>query len=164
MAKLIAAEEARAGLRHAVVYPNVSGRTKEKIAQSKLVRSTWLTSHKWRELVSFGCLVCRCHDVFLWCYLCFVLLRFHLNVCVEAEALRSIILRYTGAPIATSVFFVFFLLFILRFLFFRVLFVQLSVSLCMESTSYVLSFRMGFSYPFVITGWIFGISLLCENF
>ena len=39
MAKLIAVEEATAGLRHAVVYPNVTGRTKERISQSKLVRA-----------------------------------------------------------------------------------------------------------------------------
>ena len=39
MAKLIAAEKARAGLRHAVVCPNVTGRTKERIAQSKRVRA-----------------------------------------------------------------------------------------------------------------------------
>ena len=32
----------------------------------------------------------------------------------------------------------------------------------MESTSYVLSFRMVFFY-LVTTGWIFDISLLCEN-
>ena len=35
MAKLITAEKARAGLRHTVVCPNVTGRTKERIAQSK---------------------------------------------------------------------------------------------------------------------------------
>ena len=35
MAKWIAAEKGRAGLRHAVVCPNVTGRTKERIAQSK---------------------------------------------------------------------------------------------------------------------------------
>ena len=35
MAKLTAAEKARAGLRHAVVCPNVTGMTKERIAQSK---------------------------------------------------------------------------------------------------------------------------------
>ena len=35
MAKLIAAEKARAGLRHAVVCPNMTGRTKERIVQSK---------------------------------------------------------------------------------------------------------------------------------
>ena len=39
MAKLIAAEKIRAGLRHAVVGPNVVGRTKERIAQSKRTRA-----------------------------------------------------------------------------------------------------------------------------
>ena len=39
MAKWIAAEEARAGLRHAVVCPNITGRTKERIAQSKRARA-----------------------------------------------------------------------------------------------------------------------------
>ena len=41
MAKWIAAEKARAGLRHAyaVVRPNVTGRTKERIAQSKRARA-----------------------------------------------------------------------------------------------------------------------------
>ena len=41
-AKWIAAEKARAGLRHAIVRPNVTGTTKETIAQSRvlvLVRS-----------------------------------------------------------------------------------------------------------------------------
>ena len=32
MAKWIAAEKARAGLRHAVVCPNVTGRTEERVA------------------------------------------------------------------------------------------------------------------------------------
>ena len=39
MAKLIAAEKARAGLRHAVVCPDVTGRTKERIAESKRARA-----------------------------------------------------------------------------------------------------------------------------
>ena len=39
MANWIAAEEARAGLRHAVVCPHVTGRTKERIAQSKRARA-----------------------------------------------------------------------------------------------------------------------------
>ena len=39
MAKWIAAEKARAGLRHAVVCPNVTGRTKERIAQNKRARA-----------------------------------------------------------------------------------------------------------------------------
>ena len=64
-----------------------------------LVRPPLLTSHKWRKLVSSGRLVCRYQDVFLWCYLGFVLLRFHLYF-VDAAALRSIVLRYADAPIA----------------------------------------------------------------
>ena len=39
MAKWIAAEKAKAGLRHAVVCPNVTGRTKDRVAQSKRVRA-----------------------------------------------------------------------------------------------------------------------------
>ena len=39
MAKLIVAEKAKAGLRHAVVCPNVTGRIKKRIAQSKRSRA-----------------------------------------------------------------------------------------------------------------------------
>ena len=39
MAKWIAAEKAKAGLRHAAICPNVTGRTKERIAQSKRART-----------------------------------------------------------------------------------------------------------------------------
>ena len=39
MAKWIVAEETKAGLRHAVVCPNVTGRTKKRIAQSKRARA-----------------------------------------------------------------------------------------------------------------------------
>ena len=42
MAKWIAAEEARAELRHAVVCPNVTGGTEERIAQSKRARAATL--------------------------------------------------------------------------------------------------------------------------
>ena len=41
MAKWIVAEKAEAGLRHAMVCPNVTGRTKEKIAQKKAAGSCW---------------------------------------------------------------------------------------------------------------------------
>ena len=44
MAKWIAAEKARARLRHAVVCPNVTGRTKERIAQSKRARGSSLAT------------------------------------------------------------------------------------------------------------------------
>ena len=62
--------------------------------------------------MSSGCLVCRCHDVFIWCYVCFVLLRFRLCGLLEAAALRSIVFRYAGTPTATRVsfFFSFFIL------------------------------------------------------
>ena len=39
MAKLIVEAKRKAGLRHAVVCPNVTGRTKERIAQSKRARA-----------------------------------------------------------------------------------------------------------------------------
>ena len=39
VAKWIAAEKARAGLRHAAVCPNMTGRTKERKAQSKRARA-----------------------------------------------------------------------------------------------------------------------------
>ena len=146
IAKWITAEKAKTGLRHAVICPNVTGRTKERIVQTKRARAGSLalvdySTHKWRELVSSGLLVCRCHGVFLWCYVCFVLLPFRLYAFVEAAALRSIVLRYAGAPIATrGSFFLFFLLFVWRCRFFRVFFVPFPFSFCMESTSYVLSF------------------------
>ena len=38
MAKWFVAEKTKAGLRHAVVYPNVTGRATERIAQSKRAR------------------------------------------------------------------------------------------------------------------------------
>ena len=39
MAKWIAAEKVSAGLRHGVVCPNVTGRTKERIAQTTWARA-----------------------------------------------------------------------------------------------------------------------------
>ena len=125
-----------------------------------LVRSPLLTSHKWRELASSGCLVCRCQNVFLWCYLCFVLLRFYLYAFVEAAALRSIVLRYAGAPIATRVSFFFSFVYLEMSLFLSIFCTIAVFSLYIESTSYVLSFRMVFYL--VTTGWSFYISL-CEN-
>ena len=76
--------------------------------------SCWFArlSHKWRELVSSGRLVCRCHDVFSG--VTFVLFCFRLYDFVEAAALRSTVLRYAGAPIATRVSFFFFISFIWR--------------------------------------------------
>ena len=42
MVKWIAVDEVRAGLGHAVVCSNVTGRTKERIAQSKRLRTVSL--------------------------------------------------------------------------------------------------------------------------
>ena len=75
----------------------------------------------------------------------------------------QIVLRHAGVPIATPVFFVFFVFFSLfgDVAFSEYFFVPFPLSLCMESTSYVLSFRMVLFY-LVTTGWIFDISL-CAN-
>ena len=89
-----------------------------------------LTSHKWRELVPPGRLVCRCHDVFLWCYVCFVLfcvtlLRFS-SLCFRRSRGPSFNrpLRHAGAPIATRFLFLEMSLFPSIFLYhFRFLFV-----------------------------------------
>ena len=37
--KMVVAEKTKTGLRHAVVCPNVTGRTKERIAQTKRARA-----------------------------------------------------------------------------------------------------------------------------
>ena len=79
-----------------------------------------------------------------------------LHAFAEAAALRSIVLRYAGAPIA-----ILFSFFLGDGTFSEFFFVPFPLFHCMESTSYVLSFRMVFFY-LVTTGWIFYISL-CEN-
>ena len=61
-------------------------------------------------------------------------------------------------PDSHKPFFLFFVLFIWICRFFRVFFVPFPLSLCMESTSYALSFPMVFFY-LVNTGWIFDISI-----
>ena len=126
-----------------------------------LVRSPLLTSHKWRELVSSGRFVCRCHVVFclvlrLFCFASF----FRLYDLVEAAALRSIVLRYAGVSIAThvSIFFIHF--FIWRCRFFRVFF---PLSLCMDYRVRRTFFPSGWRFFYrVTTGWIFYTSL-CEK-
>ena len=84
---------------------------------------------------------------------------------VEAAALRSIALRYAGAPIVTRVYFFYFFVYFemslsssLFLYHFRFIFVHVC---SMESTSYVLSLRMVFFY-LVTTGWIFYVNL-CKN-
>ena len=47
MTRWFATERARAALRHAVVSPNVTGRTKERLAQSKRARNGLLVTNDW---------------------------------------------------------------------------------------------------------------------
>ena len=100
----------------------------------------------------------------LWCYVCLVLLRFRLYAFIEAAALRSIVLRCAGAPIATRVsfFFSFFLVGdVTLFEYFCAIIMVFSLY-----GEYVVRFflRMVFFYPVVSTGWNSNIiSLLCKN-
>ena len=107
-------------------------------------------------MTSYLSLVLR---LFCFALLCFV---FRLYAFLEAAALRSIVLRYAGgAPIATRVSF-FFPFVYLEMSLFPSIFVPFPFSLCIESTSYVLSFRIMVFFYLVSTGWIFDIvSLLC---
>ena len=148
-----------------LVYLNVTGRTTERIAQSKRARAGSLA------IVDYSQLARTC---ILWAFglqmLCrlSLVLRFFL-LFTEAAALRSIVLRYVCVPTSTRsyltttcVLFVLFLLLPLEMSLFPSNFVPLPFSLCMESTSYVFPFRMVFFY-LVTTGWIFYISLLRDN-
>ena len=98
MAKWVAAEKVRAGPRHAVVCPNVTGRTKNRIAQNKRSCAGLLDVvdyiHMWRELVSSGRMSC-CLSLFF--FFVFFLSFFF----IKAAALCSIIPRYACAPAAT---------------------------------------------------------------
>ena len=93
MATWMASEKARAGLRHAVGCPNATGRTKDRVAQSE--RARLLAIVDWPEVARTCILraVCRCHVVFLWRYVCFVLFRFRIFAFIESTTLRSIVLR-----------------------------------------------------------------------
>ena len=78
MARWIAAEEARAGLRHAVVCPNVTERTKERIAQTKRARAGLLALVD-EPQVARTCILrafgLQMSSLF-WCYACYILLSF----------------------------------------------------------------------------------------
>ena len=77
-------------------------------------------------LRAFGLQMPRRHSLVLRLF-CFVLLRFRLYAFVEAAALRSNVLRYAGAPIATRVSsFLFFPFVYLEMLFFPSIFCTFS--------------------------------------
>ena len=80
MAKWIAAEKAMVGLRHAVVCPNVTGRTQERIAQSKRVRAGSLAVVDQPQQVARTCILrafglkiscCRSLVLRLFCFVSF---------------------------------------------------------------------------------------------
>ena len=75
----------------------------------------------------------------------FILFRFRLHTFIEAAALRSIVLRYAGAPTATRVSSSFPVVYLEMSLFPSILCTNCR-SLCMEHRPYVFPFRMMFSY------------------
>ena len=101
MAKWVAAEKVRAGLRYAVVCPNVTGKTKERIAQSKRPRAGSLAIvdkppvARFCILRAFG-LQMSCLSLVLRLFCLFRLFAF-----TEAATLRPIVLRYACVPTAT---------------------------------------------------------------
>ena len=68
MAKWVVAKKAKAGLRHAVICPNVTGRTKERISKSKRARAGLLAIVDEPQVArTFILRVDVCRDVFLGC-------------------------------------------------------------------------------------------------
>ena len=124
-----------------------------------LVRSPLLTSHKWRELVPSWRWACRCHGVFLWRYLCFVLLRFRLFGFHRSRSPLLIRCSICKPPDSRTCFFLFSFLFIWSVAFSDFFLGGGGHCRLLLYTSYVFSFRMVFFY-LVTTGWIFDISLV----
>ena len=99
MDKLIAEEKARAGLWHAVASPNVTGRTEEKMAQSKRARAGSLAIVNYlQEVVARTCILQE-NLVLPFSAVTFVLLGF---VFVVLPFVKSfLVLPYGCAPTAT---------------------------------------------------------------
>ena len=98
MPKLIAAEKASAGLRHAVVCPNVMGRTKDSIAQSKRSRTSTLRVFLFADTMLALSFLWRSFYLFFFLSFCFLLYCFRRYAFIEAAVLRSIVLRCSCAP------------------------------------------------------------------
>ena len=112
----------------------------------KQAGSCWLARHCCLATSGTNLYPCRYHDgVFLWCLLCFVLLRFCLHAFIEVLAFRSIVLRYDACASTATRVPSFFPFVSLEVSLFPSTFVQLPFPLCTESTSFVFSFRMVFS-------------------
>ena len=166
MAKLIVAEKAKTGLRHAVVCPNVTGRTEKRIVQSKRARAGSLALVD-RPQVARTCILRAFGLQMSWrlsLILRFVLFCFVFVFMISLKP-RPFVQSSFGKQ-ASRYPPVFFLLFFPPFVFlemslFPSFFLDHFPFLFVWSTSYVLSFRMVFFY-LVTTEWIFDISL-CEN-
>ena len=149
-----------------MVCPNVTGRTKKRVAQSKRAHAGSLALVDQPQVAricilrAFGLQMSwRFFSGVMFVLFCFV---FRLYAFVEAAALRSIVLRCAGVPIATRVSF-FYVFPFYFFLFGGVAFSKYfsAFSLCGEYV--VHSFLPdGVFFYLVTTGWIFDISL-CEN-
>ena len=165
MAKLIAAEKTKAGLRHVVVCPNVTGRTKERIAQTKRARAGSLAVVDSPQVARTCILRADVVLSFSGVTLVLFLFRFRLSRFYQSHtALRSIVSRYACAPAATSKYLPTVCVFVClvswevspfpSILCYRFFFVW--------RVPCTFSFRMVFFY-FVTTGWILTSISLREN-
>ena len=101
----------------------------------------------------------------------FVLFRFRLYTYVEAATLRSIALRYSGAPTATRVSF-FFPFFLFSFCFFGDVafseyFCAIAIYFCMEGTSHVFPFFLpdgDGAFLYIVTAGSFFLHEPCEKY
>ena len=149
MAKLIAAEKARPGLWCAVICPSVTGRAKERIAQSKRARAGSLAIVD-QPQVARTCIL-RADVVLSFSGVTFVLfcLVFVFLISLKPRSFVEsfFVLRYACAPTATRSYlttvcglflFLFLPIFVsLEISFIPGVFVPLPFSRCMKSTSYV---------------------------
>ena len=160
MTKWIAAAKARAGIRYAVVCPNVTGRTEEKIAQSEQARAGSLATRGANLYPPGVWFACRLSQMFrLFCFVLVFMLsrkpRPFVQLFFDIQAHRQPHVRISSLFPNVS----------LEMSLFPSGFCTIGVfSLCIllvGSTQWVLSLRMVFFY-LVITGCFFNTSL-CEN-
>ena len=79
MAKWIAAENVRAGLRKIRICPNVTGRVKDRIAQSKLARAGSLAIIVDKSYVARTCIL----QVFVCLFVCFCFVCSKMSCCLS---------------------------------------------------------------------------------
>ena len=102
IAKWIVAEKAKAGLRHAVVCPNVTGRTKKRIAQSKRARAGSLALID-KPQVARTCIL-QTDMVLSFSGVTFALFYFVTTVCVLFVSVSSFFFVFWGCRFFSRVF------------------------------------------------------------